>query len=312
MPRERVWSREIDEGFARSLVAEAFEAGSIVIVDKPMEEGIAIGLIDEGSVSDAPLRLSANSFCNAPVEPLYEAIGLWSVRPGQPVINFALCADEIERMLTGWPIVRLVLHIDGKAIGELAAIVGQDGVHRMREVVQEALEEAGRGVGIASGMDLDIDVASGAIDRHEGIGLAPLQSRQVLEVDVDEANSRLLEGAALGLVRFGFPADAVTLQATVDGTARQRRPDTALHHLDDVIQGKLQRRPQLANQRLFLRGEISCQFLWPMRTILDCRPAAPASDRCLAHTKLGHQRQHGLLAALDIGACLRGGGRIGV
>ena len=42
----------------------------------------------------------------------------------------------------GW----LALHIDGEAIGELAAIVGEDGVNRMREVVEEALEELARSI----------------------------------------------------------------------------------------------------------------------------------------------------------------------
>ena len=38
-PRLRVWSREIVEGLERSQVAKALEAGSIVVVDEPIEEG---------------------------------------------------------------------------------------------------------------------------------------------------------------------------------------------------------------------------------------------------------------------------------
>ncbi len=59
----------------------------------------------------------------------------------------------IEGVSAGRPIVRLVLHVDGEAIGELAAIVGEDGVNAMREVAEEAFEEAGGGVTIAPGMD---------------------------------------------------------------------------------------------------------------------------------------------------------------
>ena len=43
MPRLRVWSRGISEGLKRSQVVEAFESGSIVVVDEAEEEGIAPG-----------------------------------------------------------------------------------------------------------------------------------------------------------------------------------------------------------------------------------------------------------------------------
>jgi len=54
---------------------------------------------------------------------------------------------------------RLVLHVNGEAVGELGAVVGQDRMNRVREVSQEALEEGRCGFAIPSGMDLDIDVA---------------------------------------------------------------------------------------------------------------------------------------------------------
>ena len=76
-----------------------------------------------------------------------------------------------------------------------AAIVGENGVNGMREVGKEALEEPGRGVGVPLGMDLQIDVAGGAIDGDEGVAFAPLQRWQVLEVDMDEADGGLLEDA---------------------------------------------------------------------------------------------------------------------
>jgi len=93
------------------------------------------------------------------------------------VIDAVVGADEIERVMTGSPSGRLVLHIDGKAVGELGAVVGQDGVNAMREVDQEALEKARRSLGVAPWMDLDIDVAGGPVDRDEGVAFAPLQGR---------------------------------------------------------------------------------------------------------------------------------------
>ena len=68
--------------------------------------------------------------------------------------------------IKGWcggPAGRLALHVDGEAIGELGAIVGQDGMNLVREVGQEALEEGRCRLAIPPGMDLDIDVTG--IDR---------------------------------------------------------------------------------------------------------------------------------------------------
>jgi hypothetical protein len=52
-------------------------------------------------------------------------------------------------------------------------------------------------------MDLDIDVAGGAIDRDKGVALVTLQGRQVLQVDVDEADTGGLEDAGFGLSGLG-------------------------------------------------------------------------------------------------------------
>jgi len=49
----------------------------------------------------------------------------------------------------------------------------------VREVGQEALEEGRGRLAVPSGMDLDIDVAGGAIDRDKGVALVALQGRQM-------------------------------------------------------------------------------------------------------------------------------------
>ena len=94
---------------------------------------------------------------------------------------------------------RLVLHIDGKAVCELCAVVGQDSVHAIREVGQESREEARRSLGIALWVDFDIDVACGAVDGDEGVAFAPLQGRQMLQIKVDEADSACSKTPTLGL-----------------------------------------------------------------------------------------------------------------
>ncbi len=46
---------------------------------------------------------------------------------------------------------------DGEAVGELGAVVGQDGVDREREAVGKALGKAGGGSGAAIGAEFEID-----------------------------------------------------------------------------------------------------------------------------------------------------------
>src|SRR5579859_6482471 len=155
------------------------------------------------------------------------------------MIDAALLTKLIKGMIAGRPPGRLVLLVDGEAIGELGAIVGQDDMNVVREMGQEAFEEAGSGCSVPPGMDLYIDVAGGSIDGDKGVARAALQGRQILQVDMDEADAGGLEDAGLWLVRLGTSADAVALQAAVNGAAGQLGIDAAPHHLDDVIQRQL-------------------------------------------------------------------------
>ena len=218
-PCFRVWSREIGEGFEGSEVAEAFEAGAVVVGNEAGEEGVAIGMAGKGSPCAAAFGFSADGFGDAAVEALDETIGLRPIRSGQTVIDLVVSADEIKRVMAGGSALRLVLHIDGKAVGELGAVVGQDGVNTIREVRQESSEKARRSLSIAPSMDFDVDVAGGAVDRDEDIAFAPLQGRQMLQIDVNEADSRLFKDADAGLAWLVPLADGMALQATMDCTA---------------------------------------------------------------------------------------------
>ena len=146
-------------------------------------------------MGDATLGLLSEGFDDPPVEALDQTVGLWPIWFGQAMVDFVFGTDPVEGMPAGGAITRLVLHIDGEAVGELAAIVSQDGVNAVREVGQEAIEETCGGVAIAPWMNLQIDVAGSAIDGDEGIAFAPLQRRQVLEIDVNEADGGLLKDA---------------------------------------------------------------------------------------------------------------------
>ena len=311
-PCFRVRSREIGKGFQGSEVAEAFESGAIVVGNKAVEEGVAIGMARKGSPCAAAFGFPADGLGDAAVEAFDKAIGLRPIRSGQAVIDLVVGADEIERVmagrLTGW----LVLHIDGKAVGELGAVVGQDSVNGIWEVSQESPEEGRRSLGIAPSMDFDIDVTGGAVDRDEGIAFTPLQGRKVLQINMNEADRRLFKDADAGLVRFLALADPMALETAMDGTAGQRVVDAAPHHLDDIVQRQLQRCPQFADQRLFHGRQACRQPLRSVRAVAHRGPAAPATDRSLADAEFAGQLSHRFLAALDIGSGLWGCGRIGV
>src|SRR5215208_3411567 len=109
-PCERVRSRGIGKGLDRRLVAEAFQAGSIIVVDELAEEGVAIGVASEGAASAAAFVLAADGFGDAPVEAFDQTVGLRMIRLGQTVFDAALLAEAIKGMVVGRPAGRLVLH----------------------------------------------------------------------------------------------------------------------------------------------------------------------------------------------------------
>ncbi len=138
-------------------------------MNEAVEESIAIGVGDKEAMGDAAFGLPTDGLDDATVEAFDEAVGLRAVRFGEAMVNSVLGADAIEGVAAGRPVVRLILHVDGEAIGKLAAVVGEDGVNPMREVGEEAIEKASRSVGVAAGMDLQIDIAGGPIDGDEGV-----------------------------------------------------------------------------------------------------------------------------------------------
>ena len=121
-----------------SEVTETLETCSIVVADEAVEEGISIGVRDEEAMSGSALWLSTDGFDDATVEAFDQAVGLRPIGFGQAVVDVVFGADAIEGMAAGGSIARLVLHVDGKAVCELAAVVGQDGMQAMREVSDEA------------------------------------------------------------------------------------------------------------------------------------------------------------------------------
>jgi len=293
-------------------VTETLEASSIVVVDEAIEEGVSIGVRDKEPMSDAAFGLPADGFDDATVEAFDEAVGLRPIGSGEAMVDATFGADAVEGMASGRSIGWLALHVDGEAIGELAAIVGEDSVNGMREVVEEAREELGCGLCVPLGMDLQIDIAGGPIDGDEGVTLASFQGRQMLEIDMDEANGGLLEDADRRLSGFGPLVEPMTDQAAMDGAARQIGIDATPHHLGDVVERQLQLHSQFAEEGLFEGRETGRQSLRDVRAISDRRAATPTADRRLAHPQLGRQFSDRLLAALDVSPDFRCGRGISV
>src|SRR5271169_4042762 len=263
-------------------------------------------------MSGGALWLSADGVDDATVEAFDQAVGLRPIGFGQPMVDVVFGTDPIEGIAAGGSIARLVLHVDGEAVCELAAVVGQDGVQAMREVGDEAAEESCGGVGIALWMDLQIDVARGAVDGHEGVAPAPLQGGQVLEIDVNEADGRLLEDTDRGLVGLRSSAETMALETAVNGTAGELGIDAAAHHFGDVVERQLQLGSQFADQRLFERRQTGRQGLWGMRAVVDGGALAPAADRGLADPQFDRQVGNRPPAALNVGPNLRCGRGVGV
>jgi hypothetical protein len=165
-----VVSREFSEEFGGRLVVEASQAGAIVVGDEGVEVGVTFGMIEKAAVVvGAVLRHPTQMLAEASVEAFDHAVGLRPEGLGEAVGDGALGADPVEGVLAGGFVLGFALFVDGEAVGELGAVVGQDGVNREREAVEKAGEETGGGGGPAVGQDFEIDKAGGAVDRDPSL-----------------------------------------------------------------------------------------------------------------------------------------------
>ena len=153
------------------MIVEASQSGAIVVGDKGVEIGVALGVAEEASVVRcAILGHTGEMVTEAAVEAFDHAVGLRAEGFGELVADGVPPAELIKGMLAGGLIGWLVLFVDGKAVGELGPVVGQDGVDLQGKAGEEAFEEAGGGLASAIGEDFEIDKAGGAIDGDVGKG----------------------------------------------------------------------------------------------------------------------------------------------
>lgn len=122
----------------------------------------------------AGLGLGGDAFGEAAVEALDHAVGLGAEGPCEDVADAAIRADAVEVVAAGCLVDGLAGLVDGKAVGEFRAVVGQDRMHRQGEGGQEAGQEPrGRG-GFPVGQDFEIDEARRPVDGDIGIGALPV------------------------------------------------------------------------------------------------------------------------------------------
>jgi len=100
MPRLRVWSRGIVEGLERGQIAEALEAGSIVVANEAEQEGVPLGMRCEEAVCDTAFGLTSDRLDDATVEALDEPVGLWMEGFCESMSDAVIGADAVEGMTT--------------------------------------------------------------------------------------------------------------------------------------------------------------------------------------------------------------------
>ena len=133
-------------------------------------------------------------FLDGPVHPLDLSVGPRVVRFGEPVLDVVGLADHVEAHLTGpggVPVAGL--------LGELDAVVGEDGVNAVRHGFQQVLEEFPRCTPVSLVDQLGDGELARAVDADEQIELA-FGSLHLGNIDVEEANGVALEALALWLV----------------------------------------------------------------------------------------------------------------
>src|SRR5580692_8487309 len=138
-PGLRVVSREISQGLGGCLVVEASQPGVIVVVDEVEEIGVSFGMIDKAPVVGGPvLRQAAKMLAEAAVEAFDHAVGLRVEGLGEAMGDAMPLAELVEEVMARGFVLGFARLIDGEAVGELGAVVGEDGVDLEREALEKA------------------------------------------------------------------------------------------------------------------------------------------------------------------------------
>lgn len=164
-------------------------------------------------------------------------------RRDEPVLDAELLAQAVEHVCAAG---FLLLAAGREAVGELAAIIGQE----LDDLDGPGLVDLGEDVDTAAiglvAIELDEDSACSAVDRNEQIAPCRLvrHLRQVLDVDVHKARLVVFEG----LFRGGYSAflldqvtqirDAVAAQVASHAGTRNGGIDELARDRQQVVRGQ--------------------------------------------------------------------------
>jgi hypothetical protein len=207
-----------------------------------------------------------HELADAPVEALDHAVGLRVTGRAQPMFNGVGVALDIKGVAP-----RSLLAGRGKAVGELAAAVRQNGLDHHRCHSPQAAHKVGAaGLGLVA-VGAKVHPACGPVDGAEELTPAGLigHLRQVFDVNVHDAGLVVVEGL-LGLdLAFHHRhqtcerGHAVAHQTAVQTRARYSRIDELLRDRQQVIKRQQQHASQLDHQHLLARRESCLQGVRP-------------------------------------------------
>lgn len=185
------------------------------------------------------------------------AIGPGMFRLGQAMIDAGFGAGELEGMgaeeftaLEG----KLDLRSSRAAIagrGEMHSFVGEQGVNRIGQELDQCVQEVGRDPLSGLLMHLDEGEPGGPVDGDEEVKLA-LLGANLGNIDVEVADRVGFELLAPGpvAIEVGQPGDVVPLQAAMQRRAGQLR-DGGLKSVEAIVE-RQQRMPAKGNDNGFL------------------------------------------------------------
>ena len=140
-PCLRVVSRQVVEELGGGFVAEGSQSGAIVVIDEGVDEGVALGVVGEAVFAGVGgvAGVAVKGFGEAAIEAFGHAVGLRPVGSGEFVAHAVVLADLVEGVGAG-AAVAAVPAGGAEAVGELTAVVGEDGVDGVAEGLEEALQ----------------------------------------------------------------------------------------------------------------------------------------------------------------------------
>src|SRR3954463_6100221 len=175
--------------------------------------------------------------------------------------------------------------LDG--IAELDPIVSKHGVDLVGDGVDKSLQKAGGGTDVRLTMQLGEGELARAVDGYEQVEFGLIGSH-LSDVDMDVADRVSLE-RLFGLIalNFGQPADAVSLETTVQGRAGEMR-NSGLQCVETVVERQQGMLTEGDDHCFLLRGQHCGANDLGTHTSIVCEgPFAPLGDRLRVETIAG-------------------------